>query len=113
MKKELWVLNKCLNKFWLIVFILLISCTKKDYTQRDCELFSMHSYRGLPEAMVKYKKYCTKYELHYTKEHCQKALTDLILYGDENFLKEKYGTDIMQCFTERNLEKFLKKQKVQ
>ncbi|MCK5883507.1 MAG: hypothetical protein KAG61_07445 [Bacteriovoracaceae bacterium] len=93
----------------LLLLTLIWGCTQAPPTSKECEVLSMHSFRGLPQAINKYKKHCLKLKLHYTKKLCEKALVDLVRFEDQNILKKKYGEQIMECFTVNDLEKFLKK----
>lgn len=69
----------------------------------------MKAYKGFPKAAHEFKKNCGGIQIKYTKDHCQKAFQDLVLVGKEDQLKKKYGDRILECFNERQTNKFLSK----
>ena len=94
----------------ILAALLLIGCVSKtEYTQDDCETLSLEAYRGSPKSAHKLKEYCGKYKLTYTNEHCQKAFEALILDGRPEPLKQKFGERVLECFDQRQTDKFLKK----
>lgn len=95
--------------FLLTLVIVLGGCSKAPPTKEECEVISMHSFRGTSQAINNFKKNCTKFELHYTKKLCEKALVDLVRFGDQNILEKKYGKQVMECFTANDRNNFLKK----
>jgi len=96
--------------FLLSILLGLGGCLEKsDYSQAECETLSFESYRGNPKSAHKLKKYCEQYKLQYTKEHCQKAFEFFILNGREQDIKNKFGERAMECFDQRQLDKFLRK----
>ncbi len=94
-----------------VIFIIIntSSCFKKDKIPIEkCQMLSMESYKGSPTATAKFKEKCQgRNNLYYTKELCQKALQTLIITGSRRALKKKYGSKIMNCFTQNDLKKFL------
>ncbi len=70
----------------------------------------MKYYRGLPHPSKLYKKHCSPKEstLDYTPEKCKFAMGQLMLHGSEPKLKKQFGSRIMECFNEVDLERFLK-----
>ena len=93
----------------IFVFLFLFTaCDKKEYTDEECEVFAMKTFKGLPNESLLYNKHCQGKELKYDTESCEKALNDLILVGDEYSLKKKYGENIMHCFTINDIQKWLK-----
>ena len=95
-------------KTWPLLLVLLIISCEKQYSQNDCELLSMKSYKGIPQASADFAKHCQKYKIKYTHELCQQALNDLINATSLNIIKKKYGDAIIGCFTENDLSKFAK-----
>lgn len=98
-------------KYLIILFSFLVvftACDKKEYTEKECEIFAMRTFKGLPKETLLFKKHCQGKKLKYDTEICAKALNDLILVGDEYSLKKKYGDGIMNCFTINDVEKWLK-----
>ena len=95
----------------LLFFLVFLSgCFEKNqYTQEECETLSFETYRGNPKSAHKLKNYCGQYKLQYTKDHCQKAFELLILNGREQDIKNKFGDRAMECFDQRQLDKFQRK----
>ncbi len=94
----------------LALFLVLLSgCSKKTPAKEECEVLSMHAYRGLPDAAHQFEQDCKGYQLKYTKDLCAKALVDLVQFGDQNTLEKKFGPKVMECFTANDLRNFLKK----
>jgi hypothetical protein len=96
-------------KFLLILIFLSSSCSKKVYTQSDCEELSMKKFKGYQRESHIFDNNCKKFDIHYTSSRCQKALKDMILGSSLKSLKATYGPKIDQCFTENDLNKFQKK----
>lgn len=82
---------------------------KTDYTQSECETLSLETYRGSPKSAHALKNYCGQYKLNYTAAHCQKAFERLILDGRSEQLKKDFGERVLECFDQRQLDKFLKR----
>ncbi|OFZ27543.1 MAG: hypothetical protein A2381_18750 [Bdellovibrionales bacterium RIFOXYB1_FULL_37_110] len=89
----------------LLLVLLVIGCEKK-YSQNDCELLSMKSYKGIPSASADFSKYCLKYKIKYTHELCQLALNDLVKTSSLNLIQKKYGDTVIGCFTDNDLSNF-------
>ncbi len=100
-----------LNFLLVLNFSLLIvsSCTQGEKSQDECEDLSLASFRGNPTAAASFQESCQSYPLHYTKDLCQKALVDLIYTANKEFLEKKYGAKVMGCFTQNDLDKFIKR----
>ena len=95
----------------IFIFLFLLSCQfNKNLSQKECEDLSFKSYKGFPKALNDFNRYCGDHNIIYTKEYCQSALKELVLHGDSSVLKDKYGDRILECFSEKEKEKFLKKQ---
>lgn len=90
----------------LVLILLLISCQVDDYSNLDCEKFARETYRGLPKSAHKFKKYCSKRELNWSTEKCKQALKDLILGKSKKYLETNYGKVVMECYSQKDLEKF-------
>lgn len=94
----------------ILLFFLLTGCLgKTDYTQSECETLSLETYRGSPKSAQKLKEYCGNYQIKYTKEHCQKAFEFLIMDGTPKKLKAQFGDRVLECFDQRQTDKFLRK----
>ena len=93
----------------LLLLPLLPSCQARKLSLEECENLSFKAYKGFPKALNDFEKHCGEHEVTYTRELCQKALGDLVLKGDGPSLKEKYGERILNCFSEKEKTKFLKK----
>jgi len=48
------------------------------------------------------------FDVKYTQELCQSALTDLILSNNLSEVKNKYGEPIENCFTEEDIKRYRK-----
>ena len=93
----------------LILLALFSSCQPdKKLSIEECEELSFKSYKGFPKAANDLKKHCSDYRLKYTKEICQKAFKELIINGNEEYLKQKFGEKIINCFSEKEKKKFLR-----
>ena len=94
---------------WPLVSLLLSSCLfNRDFSDSECEGLSLKAYRGFPKALNDFNTHCKGRKVTYTKEHCQQALGELIVNGHADYLKEKYGNRVLECFSEREKEKFLR-----
>lgn len=106
---------KTTMSFIFTSMLLAFSCSKTTQINQlsldECEELSMMTFKAIPHAAVKFKDYCGQYtsEIKYTSEHCQKALNELILKGDQAYLEKNFGEKIMKCFTQNDLNSFLKK----
>lgn len=87
-------------------YLYLDSKAKKEITQTQCEIFSMESFKGLPNSKKNLEKYCADFKIKYTKKICHKALTDLVMTGKIGKVKKRYGDLIEYCFTLNDLSNF-------
>lgn len=92
----------------LVVLFTLAGCNKS-YDLEACNELSMKQFKGFTDAKEKFLKNCQQFEIKYTQELCQSALTDLILSNDLPEVKSKYGDPIEQCFTPQDLKKYNKR----
>lgn len=96
--------------FLFLIGLLICACQPdKEYNTESCNLLSMKSFKGLPKEALEFKENCKNIAITYTKERCQKALTDLMLSGNQKYIEKTYGPKIFNCFTENDLKKFLGK----
>jgi len=93
---------------FLILLFLQVSCFGPTINQNYCEEMAMKAYRGWPKASYHFNKFCKKIPIKYSKSLCQKALVKLILGFKDLELKNMFGSKIMNCFTENDLNKWLK-----
>ncbi len=93
--------------FICLILISFLGCNK-EYNIDSCHELAFKKYHGQPNASNEYDKNCKNLKLHYTPKLCQKALGDLINNGKEDYLKKKYGKEIIKCFTKKDLNLFLK-----
>jgi hypothetical protein len=93
-------------KILLILGLALSSCSKKNYTQDDCEELSMKKFKGYQRESHLFDKNCKSFTIHYSKMRCQKALKEMILGSSLEQLKKKHGSKVDQCFTDNDLQKF-------
>jgi len=96
-----------LKAFSLIA--LLVSCQDK-YDLDSCTDLYAKAYRGHPNSAHKYKKHCVSQNL-IPKFNCQTALEKLMVGADQKFLEKAFGPHVMKCFTEKDLNNFLKSRK--
>lgn len=108
MKKPFWILL-----FTTMLLVSVSSCLSEDEKEsiKDCDGLAMKYYRGLPRPSKLYVKYCQEKEasLEYNPEKCKKALGQLMLKGNEQYLKKMFGDRIMECFNKVDLDRFLTK----
>lgn len=71
-------------------------------------MLSMEAYKGLANSSHKLKKYCSKHKLKFTAKKCQKAFNDFALHGDTKKLEKTYSSQIMNCFTARDIRSLKK-----
>jgi len=91
-----------------IILLSLVSCISgKDYSKEECETLSLESYRGSPKSAHLLKENCSEFKLKYTKDLCQKSFEALILNGNAQSLKQKFGDRVIECFDQRQKDKFL------
>tara|TARA_R110000868_G_scaffold117600_16_gene312645 strand:- start:23966 stop:24226 length:261 start_codon:yes stop_codon:yes gene_type:complete len=81
--------------------------SKTEFTKDECETLSLESYRGSPKSAHQLREYCSNYKLTYTKNHCQKAFELLILENRPEVIKQKFGERALECFDQRQKDKFL------
>lgn len=87
-----------------VLLLIFLGCNKK-YDLESCNELSMKKFKGFTDAKEKFSKNCMNFEVKYTPELCQSALTDLILNNDLTEIKRKYGDPIESCFTPEDLKK--------
>lgn len=93
----------------LFLLLFLFSCQfKRNFSDEECEGLSLKAYRGFPKALHDFNTHCRDRKITYTKEHCQRALADLIVNGRADYLVEKYGKRVLECFSEQEKERFLR-----
>ncbi len=90
----------------LLLTLSLFSCTKKVYDSKTCNELSMLAYKGYPNQSREFKDNCAGIEIKYTKELCQKALSEMMAGTPLAQLKQSYGAEIEGCFTENDLKNF-------
>jgi len=69
----------------------------------------MKSFKGIPSAAHSLEKNCVGIKITYTKELCNEALQKMILGFSKEWLKQKYGDKILDCFTMNDIENFSQK----
>ncbi|ATH08538.1 hypothetical protein BIY24_11425 [Halobacteriovorax marinus] len=92
--------------FTLLFSLLSLSCTKKDFTQAECETLSMKKFKGHHRESHQFDNYCKQYKIHYSQKRCKTALNQLILGANLEKLQKAHGLDIAECFTKNDLKKF-------
>lgn len=95
---------RVVDKF--IFMFLLISCQETEYTNRQCDQLARHTYKGLPKAASKFKKYCTNKNLQWSPEKCKEVFQKVILKTSRKKLEEEYGEEYLECLSENDIEKF-------
>ncbi len=86
--------------------LLLISCSKTNFTKNECEDLSIKKFKGYQTESYQFDNYCLQYKLHYTQARCKKALNQLILGANLSQLTAAHGARISECFTKNDLKKF-------
>ncbi|MDD0851922.1 hypothetical protein HBN50_02390 [Halobacteriovorax sp. GB3] len=66
----------------------------------------MKDFRGLPNYGSEFKKNCQGKVLRYSRRTCQLAFNELVQGKKEQELIAKFGERIIQCFNERELNKY-------
>ena len=94
--------------FRMLTIILISSSCNKKYDLESCNQLSMKKFRGFTDARKKFEVNCMNFDVKYTPELCQSALTDLILNNNLFEVKQKYGGPIENCFSEEDLRKYNK-----
>jgi len=92
----------------LISFLILPGC-QKEYNEETCTELSFRKFKGNPPASKDFDDNCKNVQIWYTQQLCQRALGKLIIHGEKNKLITEFGSKVMECFTEYDLTKFLKK----
>lgn len=87
--------------------LISYSCNKK-YDLEACNQLSMKKFKGFTDARKKFELNCMTFDVKYTQELCQSALTDLILSNNLSEVKNKYGEPIENCFTEEDIKRYRK-----
>lgn len=97
---------------FFILITLLSGCMTDNEKEmiKDCDGLAMLYYRGLPKPSKLYKEHCQVKEaqLEYNPEKCKLALGDLMINGSSVRIKKMFGSRIMECFNEGDLDRFLK-----
>ena len=95
-------------KYWPLIFLFLsVSCNKK-YDLEECNQLSMKKFRGFTDAHKKFKDNCLNFEIKYTQELCQAALTYLMQTNHLSEVKKKFGDPVENCFNSEDLQRFNK-----
>lgn len=101
-----------MNKLSYIIILVLSpllfsSCTKTEtISDFECEEIAMKDFKGLPSYGKVFKENCMERDLVYSRQKCQLAFNDLIYGKGLVEIKKTYGERIINCFNERELEKY-------
>jgi hypothetical protein len=68
----------------------------------------MKSFKGSPIAANKFKNNCKGITNKYSNKICKQALQGLMMGSSREDLEERFGEKIMNCFTQNDLNNFLK-----
>lgn len=94
---------------WIVLVLLLSSCVKEKISHEDCQDLAYKTYKGFPLETKKFKSNCLDFDLNHTVQSCQKALEKMIIGKSRKELEKEFGEGIINCFSENDLNKFLKK----
>lgn len=90
-----------------ITTLFFSSCIKNEkLSDFECEEIAMKDFKGLPSYGKVFKESCMDRELVYSRQKCQLAFNDLIYGKGLVEIKKTYGERIINCFNERELEKY-------
>jgi hypothetical protein len=99
-----------MNKIGILLLLIFSACQGEQFSKEECEGLSMKHFRGIPLESSKFKSGCKHHkDLHYTQERCSTAFSEFVITGLESDLKKQYGDRIMECFNDRDIEKWKKK----
>lgn len=94
----------------LILFVILVlmtaSCQEQKPDIKECDQLARHTYKGLPKAAARYKKYCMKMNLSWSPERCKEVFQKVVLRTPKKTLDHLYGEEFMECFSDNDIEKF-------
>ncbi len=96
-------------KTLLFPLLFFLCACMRNYTQEDCELFSMRAFKGLPKESKLFKDHCGHYTIKHDRAYCKSVLKSLILSGSRKVVTEKHGPQAFECLTQNDLKAFLKK----
>ncbi len=98
--------------FLIFFFYFNISgCTEKKYSSDQCSQLSFKSFKGSPKALSELNQNCSLIKYKYTKEYCQKILTQFILTGNQKNIISLFGELAPHCLTNKDIQRFSLKQK--
>lgn len=91
------------------ILLLIMSCVKGDISMESCQDLAYKTYKGFPLESKKFKSSCLNYDLQHSVQSCQKALEKMIVGRKKQELEQEFGEGILKCFSENDLNKFLKR----
>ncbi|MGB0454792.1 MAG: hypothetical protein ACPGJV_13870 [Bacteriovoracaceae bacterium] len=97
-------MDKFLNL--LILSVFLLGCQEEPPTELNCEKWARETYRGLPKAASLFDKHCKDKALKWSPKRCEEALGELILAKSKDYLVKKYGNEVFECYSQKDIEKF-------
>ena len=94
-------------KFPLIIFFgLFIGCQDNQPDIKECESLARLTYKGLPRAATRFKKYCSDKKLNWSTARCKEVLQLVVLKTPKSDLVEKYGNEFLECLSENDIKNF-------
>lgn len=90
--------------FFSLILCTFYSCSK--WSAKQCQEASFKISQGNITHQGRWDKQCQEYKDIITPNICFNALKGLIASGSQQYLKDKYGPLILNCFRKDQLKKF-------
>lgn len=95
------------NRLILCLILFLTGCHRESLDKATCQDLLFKTYKGFPFESKKFKSNCLDHNLDYTLENCKEALSEMVMGKGQVDLKLKYGSEILNCFSQNDKNKFL------
>lgn len=90
----------------IILLSLSIGCQDSQPDIEECNQLARETYKGLPKAASRFKKYCLDKQLSWSPERCKEVFQRVVLKTPKKMLIEKYGEEFLECLSENDMQKF-------
>lgn len=101
-------MNKVIiTQFLLVLTLFSVGCHRESLDKKTCQDLLFKTYKGFPFEAKKFKSNCLDHTLEITMQSCKDALSEMVMGKGKVDLQQKYGQDILKCFSKNDLKKFL------
>ncbi|MBT3984329.1 MAG: hypothetical protein HOE90_23440 [Bacteriovoracaceae bacterium] len=89
----------------VIPFIVVFACgCNGAIGKKECQDYAFSSYKGFPRAANNYKTLCKEIKVSITPRDCGRAFEKIRKSGNLRLLKNNFGADVVNCFSEKDLK---------